>query len=320
MKIRFLWVFSLQFFYQNRRGRLKETVLPPYNHGMSRSRRKTGWNILPPKTIDEALRLEHVRACSDFAAAQLDRFPRWIEGLDDAAPPDVGDLVQSVSEHGLEPGLRRFRNREMLRIVWRDLCGLATLGETFACLTSLAEICLQAAVDEHERRLQEKYGIPRGADGSPQRLFVIGLGKFGGGELNLSSDIDIIFCFPQSGSCDGRRGLANDQFFLRQARAVIASLSEHTEEGFCFRVDTRLRPFGDSGPPVTSFAALESYLLQHGRDWERYAYIKARIVGQPPPPAERRCSASIDSSLDASRKPQVLTISTSAHRGLSVKR
>ena len=147
---------------------------------MSRDRKKTGWNILPPKTLDEADRLAHVRHCSDFAAAQLDRYPGWLEGVNESGLPDMDRLVRTIDDFGLEPGLRHFRNREMLRIVWRDLCGLATLGETFACLTCLAEICLQASVDEHERRLQEKYGIPRGSDGSPQRLFVIGLGKFGG--------------------------------------------------------------------------------------------------------------------------------------------
>ena len=113
--------------------------------------------------------------------------------------PEVARLSGTTRELGLEDGLRRFRNREMLRIVWRDLCGLAPLSETFASLTSLAEICLQAAIEEHHRRLVENHGTPRGPDGSPQGIFVIGLGKFGGGELNLSSDIDVIFCYPQTG-------------------------------------------------------------------------------------------------------------------------
>jgi len=238
----------------------------------------THWNILPPQTIAEELRLDHVRRCSDFAAALLDRHPQWGEGLDHQQAPDVLRLSVETREHGLEAGLRRFRNQEMLRIVWRDLCGIATLGETFGNLTRLGEICLQAALDEHQQRLEEKHGVPRGADGGPQRMFVVGLGKFGGCELNLSSDIDVMFCYPQSGSCDGRRGLSNDQFFTRQARAVIASLADMTEDGFCFRVDTRLRPFGDSGPLTSSLAALEQYYQREGRDWERYALIKARPV------------------------------------------
>ena len=237
-----------------------------------------GWNILPPVTLPPPERLDHVRGCSEFAAHLLDRYPDWIEGLDSPGLPEVPVLTEALKAHGLEAGLRRFRNREMLRIVWRDLCGMATLGATFASLTRLAELCLQAAIDEHERRLYEKHGTPRGADGRPQRIFVIGLGKFGGGELNLSSDIDIIFCYPESGSSDGRRSLANDQFFTRLARAVIASLSELTEDGFCFRVDTRLRPFGTAGPLTSSLAALEQYYQREGRDWERYALVKARPV------------------------------------------
>jgi glutamate-ammonia-ligase adenylyltransferase len=224
---------------------------------MSHPPRASSWNVLPPVTIAAGQRLDHVRACSDFAAGLLDRSPQWADGVERPASPDPGLLTEKIGAHGLEPGLRRFRNREMLRIVWRDLCGLATLGETFNSLTVLAETCLQAALDEHRRRFEEKHGVPRGADGEPQRPFVIGLGKFGGGELNLSSDIDVMFCFAQGGSCDGRRALSNDQFFTRHARAVIASLADITEDGFCFRVDTRLRPFGDSGPLTSNLAALE---------------------------------------------------------------
>jgi len=237
-----------------------------------------GWNILPPATVPAPDRLEHVRYCSEFAATLLDQHPDWREGADRPALPGAEPLSRAIAEHGLEPGLRRYRNRSMLGIVWRDLCGLATLGETFAGLTALAETCLQAALEEHRLRLEARYGVPRAADGSPLRLVVIGLGKLGGGELNLSSDIDILFCHPQSGECDGPRGLSGEQFFTRQARAVIASLADITEDGFCFRVDTRLRPFGEAGPLTCSFAAMEQYYQREGRDWERYALIKARPV------------------------------------------
>ena len=245
---------------------------------MPHTQAQSGWEILPPVTVPAADRLDHVRNCSDFAAGLLDRFPEWGDGLDEPQACDPARLAGSISDHGLEPGLRRFRNRTMLRIVWRDLTGLATLAETFAGLTELAQTCLQAAIAQQQARLEAKHGTPRAPDGSAQRLCVIGLGKFGGGELNLSSDIDVVFCFPQSGSTDGRRSLSNDQFFTRLARAVIASLADMTEDGFCFRVDTRLRPFGDSGPITTSLAAMEQYYQREGRDWERYAMIKARPV------------------------------------------
>jgi len=165
-----------------------------------------------------------------------------------------------------------------MRLIWRDLNHKAPVEETLSDLSVLADICLQAAVNHHSRVLEDKHGTPRNADGEAQKLVIIGLGKLGGHELNMSSDVDIIFCYPDKGVCDGRRGLANEQFFTRLARKVIHSLSQITADGFCFRVDTRLRPFGDSGPLVSSFAALEQYYQREGRDWERYAFIKARPV------------------------------------------
>jgi len=245
---------------------------------VSPSNALSGWIDAPLVEMAPQDREAHVRYCSYFADSVLDRYPEWAEGLDQHQPPEAQALEALITEAGLDAGLRRFRNHQMLRIIWRDLCGLAALAETFSDLTNLAEVCLQAAIDEHGRRLQEKYGTPRAEDGSEQRMFVIGMGKFGGGELNLSSDIDVMFCYPQTGECDGRRNLANDQYFTRLARAVIASLAEVTGDGFCFRVDTRLRPFGDSGPLTSSIAAMEQYYQREGRDWERYALVKARPV------------------------------------------
>ncbi len=210
--------------------------------------------------------------------------PEWLEQLkvsgrlDRHDPPGAGDLAAGISQHGLDTALRHFRNREMLRLIWRDLRGLTPVEEILSDLSVLAEICLQAAVVYHADVLEDKYGVPKNTDGQTQKMVVIGLGKLGGHELNLSSDIDIVFCYPQQGSCDGRRGLANEQFFTRLARSIIRSLSAVTVDGFCFRVDTRLRPFGESGPLVSSFSALEQYYQREGRDWERYALIKARPV------------------------------------------
>jgi glutamate-ammonia-ligase adenylyltransferase len=224
------------------------------------------------------------RSFSPFLSRLVDRHPDWLSELktsgrlESTSPPDNEQLTSMVETDGLNPALRQFRNREMMRIIWRDLGGLAPVDETLIDLSTLGDICLQAAVRQHTAVLEEKHGIPCNADGMAQKLVVIGLGKLGGCELNLSSDVDIILCFPENGVCDGRRGLANEQFFTRLARNVIRSLSEITADGFCFRVDTRLRPFGESGPLVSSFAALEQYYQREGRDWERYALIKARPV------------------------------------------
>jgi len=222
--------------------------------------------------------------CSPFLRQLVERHPDWLESLrssgrlENSSPPEADVLQRGIEDLGLDAALRRFRNREMMRLIWRDLNELAPVDEILDDLSILADHCLQAAVRFHTLAYEEKHGTPRNADGQPQKLIVMGLGKLGGRELNLSSDVDITFCFPEPGVCDGRRALANEQFFTRLARSVIRSLSEVTADGFCFRVDTRLRPFGDSGPLVSSFAALEQYYQREGRDWERYALIKARPV------------------------------------------
>ena len=221
---------------------------------------------------------------SPFLEQLVSRHPDWLESLkissrlEKTSPPSADQLAETIERVGLDPALRQFRNREMMRLIWRDLAELAPVDEILEDLSTLADVCLQAAVNHHTRVLEEKHGVPRNPEGKAQKLIVIGLGKLGGCELNLSSDVDIIFCYPDRGECDGRRGLSNEQFFTRLSRGVIRSLSEITADGFCFRVDTRLRPFGDSGPLVSSFAALEQYYQREGRDWERYALIKARPV------------------------------------------
>jgi len=221
---------------------------------------------------------------SPFLKQLASRHPGWLPELDaserlqNSSHPTADQLKLMLKESGLMAGLRRYRNREMMRIIWRDLSQLAALEETMADLSCLAEICLQSALEHHTKALVASHGEPCDADGQVQHMVIIGLGKLGGLELNMSSDIDIIFCYQHGGNCCGRRGLSNEQFFTRLARNIIRSLSEVNADGFCFRVDTRLRPFGASGPLVSSFAALEQYYQREGRDWERYAMIKARPV------------------------------------------
>lgn len=187
---------------------------------------------------------------------------------------------EETDESRMAASLRGFRNREMVRIAWRDLCGWADLQETMADLTALAEASIDRAVEFLHRRMVDRYGIPKAADGSEQQLVVIGMGKLGGRELNFSSDIDLIFAYPDAGKTDGADSpVGNDEFFSRLCRSVLQLLGRTTPDGFVYRVDMRLRPFGESGPLVMSFDATEQYYHYQGREWERYAWIKAREVG-----------------------------------------
>lgn len=232
-------------------------------------------------------------ACSEFAATTLRReFPWFIANAATFAQPADPLHFDALMELALEDdseqvelksALRKFRNRFMLRVLWREIHKLADVRETLAQLSLLADRLLEVAMRAAEQKLQSRFGLVRNAGGDKVSLVVLGMGKLGGRELNFSSDIDLIFCYPDDGATDGERTLSAQEYFTRMTRNVIALLDEVTADGFVFRVDTRLRPFGESGPPIVSFNALESYLLQHGRDWERYAYVKARIVGWQPP-------------------------------------
>jgi glutamate-ammonia-ligase adenylyltransferase len=183
------------------------------------------------------------------------------------------------SEAGLARALRQLRKQVMVRLILRDLNGLAGLDEVMATMSALAETCVQHAQACLMHNLQQLFGSPVGeSSGSPQELLVIGMGKLGGEELNVSSDIDLIFVYPEDGQTSGAHSLSNHEFFSRLGRRLISMINEHTADGYVFRVDMRLRPYGESGPLVTSFAALEEYLVSQGREWERYAWIKARVV------------------------------------------
>ena len=187
--------------------------------------------------------------------------------------------------------LRRWRRHEMVRIAWRDLAGWAELPETLNDLTAFADAAIDVAVRYARLSLVTRYGEPRSPDGTVQPLVVLAMGKLGGGELNFSSDVDLVLLFPEHGETDGARSIANEEFFTRLAQAVIRLLEAPTHEGAVLRVDLRLRPFGDSGPLVASFASFEDYLPRHGREWERYAYVKARAVTAPEAYADLYASA-----------------------------
>ncbi|AXN32412.1 bifunctional [glutamate--ammonia ligase]-adenylyl-L-tyrosine phosphorylase/[glutamate--ammonia-ligase] adenylyltransferase [Vibrio coralliilyticus] len=177
--------------------------------------------------------------------------------------------------------LRQFRNREMTYIAWRDFIGNWKLEQSLEHLSQLAEAMIFETYQWQYKACCELWGTPCNEAGEAQPMLVIGMGKLGGGELNFSSDIDLIFTYPENGETQGaRRSIANAQFFTRLGQRIIKALDQQTFDGFCYRVDMRLRPFGDSGPLVMSYAALEDYYQEQGRDWERYAMIKARVMGR----------------------------------------
>ena len=240
-----------------------------------------------------------VLACSDFVFSSCERDPAMLADLvssgdleapypaSAAGPRDRQSLRERAdslaraadSIDALMPDLRRLRRREMARIAWRDIGGLADFDETVRDTSDLAD----AIIDTSLTRLHEwqcvALGTPIGHSGEPQQLVVLALGKLGASELNFSSDIDLIFTFPENGQTEGgRRSVDNDRFFLQLARKLVKVLGEPTADGIVYRVDMRLRPFGSQGPLVLGFDALEEYYQTHGRDWERYALIRARAV------------------------------------------
>ncbi|EOU2463114.1 bifunctional [glutamate--ammonia ligase]-adenylyl-L-tyrosine phosphorylase/[glutamate--ammonia-ligase] adenylyltransferase [Vibrio navarrensis] len=177
--------------------------------------------------------------------------------------------------------LRQFRNREMVYIAWKDFSQSWSLQASLSHLSQLAEAMIFETYQWQYALCCQEWGTPTNAAGEAQPMLIIGMGKLGGGELNFSSDIDLIFTYPENGETQGaRRSIANAQFFTRLGQRIIKALDQQTFDGFCYRVDMRLRPFGESGPLVMSFAALEDYYQEQGRDWERYAMIKARVMGR----------------------------------------
>jgi [glutamine synthetase] adenylyltransferase / [glutamine synthetase]-adenylyl-L-tyrosine phosphorylase len=200
--------------------------------------------------------------------------------LDSAAVDPMVDIT--AAEAQLKRSLRRLRQDVMLRIMARDLSQLASLDEVLTTVTCLAELAISRAYDFQRRALVRQYGEPRGPDGEALDLYIAGMGKLGGGELNVSSDIDLVFVYAEDGTTDGPDNrIGNQEFFARLGKKIIGMIDERTEDGFVFRVDMRLRPFGDSGPLVVSMDGLEHYFVTSARPWERYAWLKARVIGLP---------------------------------------
>ncbi|EKT60052.1 bifunctional [glutamate--ammonia ligase]-adenylyl-L-tyrosine phosphorylase/[glutamate--ammonia-ligase] adenylyltransferase [Providencia sneebia] len=225
---------------------------------------------------------------SDFALKQVLAHPHFLTHIRECSPQPnewqsyaslvAVELENVLDEDHLMRVLRTFRNQMLIRIAWMQTFNICT--ETLQQISALAETLIVAARDWLYQQCCQSWGTPCDRSGNPQPLLVLGMGKLGGGELNFSSDIDLIFAYPENGvTCGGRKELDNAQFFTRLGQKLIRVLDQITVDGFVYRVDMRLRPFGDSGPLVFSFSALEDYYQEQGRDWERYAMVKARIMG-----------------------------------------
>lgn len=263
---------------------LRESVEHWWERASDREAFQSAYAALSPEQTQE---LPKVVACSEFIAAALIQDPQalgWLARHDDpssaaAADEDYESRIAATTDiASAQQLLREWRRRQMMRIAWRDIAGRAPVRETLTAVSLFADAAVRAAVRAAENQARAVFGDPTAKDGKPVPFIVLGMGKLGGRELNFSSDIDLIMLFGEGGETTGARGIDNEEYFNRLARDVIRLLDARTSDGFVFRVDMRLRPFGDSGPLVVSLAALEDYLQQHGRDWERYAWIKARAI------------------------------------------
>ncbi|GGI70855.1 bifunctional [glutamate--ammonia ligase]-adenylyl-L-tyrosine phosphorylase/[glutamate--ammonia-ligase] adenylyltransferase [Shewanella gelidii] len=251
---------------------------------------ETGFDPEACLTSEQSQELKSILGLSDFVATQLCRHPDWIpllfeQGLSQLDRqqfmPELKLALESVTtEEQAKAKVRQYRNLQMVRLAWRDFMGYVSVQESLLDLSSLAEALVIESRDWLYGVMCQQYGTPSDSEGNAQPLLILGMGKLGGRELNFSSDIDLIFTFPEHGeTVGGRRALDNQQFFIRMGQRLVNLLDQVTVDGFVYRVDMRLRPYGDSGPLVVSFSALEDYYQEQGRDWERYAMVKARALG-----------------------------------------
>jgi len=247
--------------------------------------------LADPRLDQEVARsLPQLWVASEFVARQCERDPELVRDIVGSGelmlsyvPGLLGSRIRAAVEGAADDAalmraLRVARNREMVRIAWRDIAGWATLEETLADLSDLADASIDSALARLHGWHAERFGQLRDAEGRAQGLIVLGMGKLGAHELNFSSDVDLMFAFGAGGESDGARALAAEEYYLRLGQRLIRVLDEVTADGFVARVDMRLRPFGEAGPLAMSAGAMEGYYQAHGREWERYALIKARPV------------------------------------------
>lgn len=236
--------------------------------------------------------LLYVLSMSEFVAKTLIQYPKdcadlILQGaLDDPcfsldATECINErIVPGLTDVDLKKRLRVIRRSRMVIIAWRDLTGSADIEEIFVSLSNLAESIVDRTVYVVREGLKQVFGDAFDKEGKQMPLLILGMGKLGGGELNFSSDIDLMCCYPYDGQTQGgSRSISHQEYFTKVVQRLSNLLSEVTADSFCYRIDLRLRPFGDAGPLVSSFDALSSYYETQGRTWERYALVKAKLIG-----------------------------------------
>ncbi|MCP4276108.1 MAG: bifunctional [glutamate--ammonia ligase]-adenylyl-L-tyrosine phosphorylase/[glutamate--ammonia-ligase] adenylyltransferase [Gammaproteobacteria bacterium] len=265
-------------------------LVPALEKAVERLESTEAWSEIIGRDKALAATLNKVLACSEYVADILVRYPKALEELIVSGrmhrplasgaldPLFLKDTPDNETEAQFMRRIRLFRHRELVRIIWRDLAGWSDCAETLRELSAVADACIRAGFLRSSLEMQRRYGVPRDAEGQESNFIIVAMGKLGGGELNFSSDIDVVFLYSEPGETDGGRSQSNEEYFRRLAQHFIKMLGDKTSDGFVYRVDARLRPFGDSGPLACSVSAFEDYLQQHGRDWERYAWLKARVV------------------------------------------
>jgi len=233
-------------------------------------------------------KIERLAIASPYALAQLQRRPELIEPLSGLVEFELDSRIIDLDEDEkidldqVKRKLRLYRHRKLVEIIYLDVVAANPLQSTLLHLSNLADQLIRIALDICQRQLSAKHGQPietnGEANGEPMELNIIAMGKLGGRELNFSSDIDLICCYEGDGELSGYGQLTHQEYFSRVVRLFNQLLSDATADGFVYRVDLRLRPWGDSGPVVLSHSALEHYYQLHGREWEQYAMVKARII------------------------------------------
>ena len=236
------------------------------------------------RSFDEIEKIERLVVASPYALLQLQRYPELSECLLDleafTLDAEIIDVVagQKIDLDQVKQQLRCYRHHKMVEIIYLDVVNNNSLKNTLYHLSDLADQLIRNALDACQQQLSMKHGQPLDAGGELMELNIIAMGKLGGRELNFSSDIDLICCYDSEGELGGYGQLSYQEYFSRVVRLLSQILSEATADGFVYRVDLRLRPWGESGPVVLNHSALEHYYQLHGREWEQYAMVKARVL------------------------------------------